>query len=303
MSRPGIGRRISNAFTFISKPSQAPDVELSPPQPAKRYLEGFPSLSALLASDPDLQVFRRFDRLASRNLLYLQAEILDLEARLDEFDAADLEVAAAEESGWIEVTLSARCWEVFAEKANLGEERESERMKLVLQIRERLAEYQEAIIRQSNILNLENPNYRVRNAVKGWFEQNRPLVGHGRHLFNEAAKHDIVALRTQPDQDRLTIFLQNHLGYLFRSRKKGKEHASNWEGMHYFPENTIRHIVSFVSILLAALLLIGAITSLYVVVKPASRMVLLAVFTTLFAASVGLLTNSRKVDIYAATAA
>ncbi|OCK98222.1 uncharacterized protein K441DRAFT_482695, partial [Cenococcum geophilum 1.58] len=266
-------------------------------------LEGFHSLSALLASDPDLQVYRRFDSLASRNLLYLQAEILDLEARLEELDTADLEVANAEESEWMEVKLSARCWEAFVEKAESGEEREAERMRLIRQIRERLAEYQDAIIRQSTILNLENPNARVRSAITGWFEQNRPLVGHGRNLFNGKAKYDIVALRTPPDQDRLSMFLQNHLGYLLRDRRAGKDHPSSWEGMHYYPDTTIQHIVSFMSVLLAALLLVGAITSLYFVVKPAVRMGLLAGFTTLFAGSIGLFTNARKVDIYAATAA
>lgn len=146
MSKSRIGRGLPKAFTFSSKPSQAVDLEQSSPRTQKKYLEGFHSLSALLASDPDLQVYRRFDSLASRNLLYLQAEILDLEARLEELDAADLEVANAEESEWMEVKLSARCWEAFAEKAESGEEREVERMRLIRQIRECLAEYRALIL-------------------------------------------------------------------------------------------------------------------------------------------------------------
>ena len=146
MSKSRIGRSLPKAFTFSSKPSQAVDLEQSSPRTQKKYLEGFHSLSALLASDPDLQVYRRFDSLASRNLLYLQAEILDLEACLEELDAADLEVANAEESEWMEVKLSARCWEAFVEKAESGEEREAKRMRLIRQIRERLAEYRALIL-------------------------------------------------------------------------------------------------------------------------------------------------------------
>ncbi|KAF2494499.1 hypothetical protein BU16DRAFT_41192 [Lophium mytilinum] len=302
--KPRIVRSFSSAFTLTSKTSQSSDVESTPETiKPKQHLQGFPSLSALLASDHDLQVFRRFDRLASRNLLYLQAEILDLETRLDELDAADLEVANAEESEWMEVKLTARCWESFAEKAENGEEREVEKMKLVKLIRERMAEYQDALIRQSTILNLDKPNPRVKSGIIGWFEQNRPLVGHGRNLFDGKSKNDIVALRTPPDQDRLTMFLQNRLGYFLRNRKKAKDGPADWDGMHYFHETIIGRIVSFFSVFLAALLLVGAITSLYFVSNASSRMVLLAVFTTLFAASVGVLTNSRKVDIYAATAA
>ena len=37
-----------------------------------RYVKGYPSLAAFIASDADrsTQIYRRFDRLAARNLLY-----------------------------------------------------------------------------------------------------------------------------------------------------------------------------------------------------------------------------------------
>jgi len=132
-----------------SNASQAHDIE-RPPEPQRQYLEGFPSLSALLSSDPDLQVYRRFNRLAARNLLYLQAEILDLESRLKEFDAEDVEIANAEddEGDWMEVKLNARCWEVFRERAEQGEEKEKERMKLIRELRERLAEYRASYLKE-----------------------------------------------------------------------------------------------------------------------------------------------------------
>ena len=47
-----------------------------------RPLDGYPSLAADIANDPDRTslVFRRFDKLAVRNLLYLQSELAELEA-------------------------------------------------------------------------------------------------------------------------------------------------------------------------------------------------------------------------------
>jgi hypothetical protein len=50
---------------------------------AVRPLDGYPSLAEDIASDPDRTtlVFRRFDKLAVRNLLYLQSELVELEAR------------------------------------------------------------------------------------------------------------------------------------------------------------------------------------------------------------------------------
>jgi predicted anti-sigma-YlaC factor YlaD len=67
-----------------------------------------------------------------------------------------------------------------------------------------------------------------------------------------------------------------------------------------------RHIdgfISFLSTILAALLLIGAIIVLYKVKSPDVKLGLIGVFTVLFAASVGLLTNARRAEVFAATAA
>ncbi len=58
-----------------------------------------------------------------------------------------------------------------------------------------------------------------------------------------------------------------------------------------------------ISTVLAAILLIGAIISLYWVKKPKARLGMIAGFTTLFALSVGLLTNAIRAEVFAATAA
>jgi hypothetical protein len=57
------------------------DVELG--SNSLRPLDGFPSLAQFISSDPDRTslVFRRFDNLAARNLLYLQSELAELEAK------------------------------------------------------------------------------------------------------------------------------------------------------------------------------------------------------------------------------
>lgn len=62
-------------------------------RPAPQYVSGFPAIAAFIASDQDKTtlVFRRFDRLAARNLLHLQAELAQLERSLDELDARDSE--------------------------------------------------------------------------------------------------------------------------------------------------------------------------------------------------------------------
>ena len=61
--------------------------------------------------------------------------------------------------------------------------------------------------------------------------------------------------------------------------------------------------VAAIDLTLAAILLIGAIVSLYYVSSPRAKLALVAVYTLVFAMSVALCTNARKAEVFAATAA
>lgn len=102
-----------------------------------RYIKGYPSLAAFIASDRDKStaIYRRFDRLSARNLLYLQSELVELEAKQDAYDAEDRGLTTQEK-------VSTRNWELFKERAQeAGNIRERKRMELVINIRERIKEY------------------------------------------------------------------------------------------------------------------------------------------------------------------
>ena len=75
--------------------------------------DGNPSLADFLAQDPDHEtyVFRKFKKLAVRNLLYLQGELSALEEQVEA-----LEHGAAK-SDDPEVHLSMRSWRVLDENA------------------------------------------------------------------------------------------------------------------------------------------------------------------------------------------
>jgi hypothetical protein len=104
------------------------------------YLIGYPSLAAFIASDKSKStaIYRRFDRLGARNLLHLQSELTELEARQDALDAQDLKTATVDEKGDL------RDWAVFTEKAKDDNNvREKARMALMKEIREKVKEYSE----------------------------------------------------------------------------------------------------------------------------------------------------------------
>jgi hypothetical protein len=99
--------------------------------------EGFAAVAEWMARDPDSEtfIFRKFDKLAARNLLFLQARIMSLEKQLK---ALDKEI-----SNTTDMILkdAARTWEVLVEQDSQGQEHAQRYMKLVVQIKQALKEY------------------------------------------------------------------------------------------------------------------------------------------------------------------
>lgn len=78
----------------------------------KELLEGFPQTSSFIAKDPakTTVIFRRFDQLAVRNLLHLEARLAALESLQKAYDRDDVEFNNDNEP----ITTAARSWEDFA---------------------------------------------------------------------------------------------------------------------------------------------------------------------------------------------
>ena len=111
------------------------------------YVKGYPSLAAFIASDCDKStaIYRRFDRLSARNLLYLQSELLELEARQDALDAED-------SRGLIEDKESSRNWQSLQRKAaEPGNTRQKERVEVLKEIRKLMKEYRTFPSREADL--------------------------------------------------------------------------------------------------------------------------------------------------------
>lgn len=97
------------------------------------------------------------------------------------------------------------------------------------------------------------------------------------------------------DRDSLTAFLQDHCSALFSI---GRDR----DGIVYVSDNRITRAVKILSTFNAAALLVGAIVSLYAIESEKTKLGVIALFTALFAANVGILTNARRAELFAATA-
>ena len=109
------------------------------------YISGFADLAKVIASDidGDAAIFKRFDTLGARNLIYLQSELAELEALQRQFDLEDAADRARADM-WQKIGPSTRDWGSFVKGADVptsSGDRLKKRMDLVIAIREKLKEY------------------------------------------------------------------------------------------------------------------------------------------------------------------
>jgi uncharacterized PurR-regulated membrane protein YhhQ (DUF165 family) len=73
--------------------------------------------------------------------------------------------------------------------------------------------------------------------------------------------------------------------------------------LSYYSERRLHVCVAMIYIVLAALLLFGAMFNLYCVESNTKRLGIIAAYTAVFALCVGFLTNARRAEIFGACAA
>lgn len=270
-------------------------------------MNGFPRVASKIASDPDKTtiIYRRFDRLSARNLLYLEAELAELEALQDQQDADDLLFRKYDDA----TDRCHRDWNMFKSCANAKNgdgnvlnQLQAEKMALALKIKEKLKEYHEALAVHQTLLNSTPPAHTTIKAMKEWFLDTSSYSSKpAPRLWGKSAKkyddvHDLVALRVPADQDRLSEFIINYLSVFFHTDQQDEQTA-------LLSERSIGKCVAVLSSILSAIVLFGSIVSLYFVHIPYAILGMLGGWTVLFAVCVGWLTNTKRDQIFAATAA
>ena len=71
-----------------------------------------------------------------------------------------------------------------------------------------MADADDLLKSQSDILKLPSPVQRVKDVLYGWFDQERCLVGLGKRVYENGRK-DLCALRPAAGEDRLSHFLRD----------------------------------------------------------------------------------------------
>ncbi|KAJ9615834.1 hypothetical protein H2200_001911 [Cladophialophora chaetospira] len=274
-----------------------------------QVMNGYPSLASFVAYDQSqhsTSIFRRFDNLSARNLLHLQSQVAELEARqrcLDEEDFAaddDLTIARCRDWGQL-MSASTMEPETGANRAQKDEDNRQRhaaqvRIELAKDIQAKLAEYQQALINQATLLAMRPPTKHDYSVFRQYFDHSllpnntrvyKMLQGNSGALYDDLGDLD----------DRILRFLREWLPWIFNSKKV----AGTTLG--YASDEWMRRTAAVVSILTAAGLLYGAILHFYYVRQPHIILGMIAGYTTAFAVAVGLLTNAKRSEVFAACAA
>ncbi|KAL2208412.1 hypothetical protein CC79DRAFT_1395407 [Sarocladium strictum] len=263
-----------------------------PDESSELSKEGFAGVASWIARDcdGDALVYRKFDELGARNLLYLQSELLALENELkglDKEDALSSDMVAKD---------AARTWETLISQDAANNEKAGKRLKLIKLIRGKIKEYHEALLLQREIAKLKQPSNRVLDTYRTWLLKPYPVLGGQAKRFLDHPQ-DLVSLHSSSEDDYLSSFLRQYWPVKAEVSRDGLHKIGRYN------ERSISIAVGMITIIVAAILLVGSITSLYLVQNDAYRLGMVAAFTAAFAMCIGLLTTARRAEVFAATAA
>ncbi|KAH7420117.1 hypothetical protein BKA64DRAFT_738182 [Cadophora sp. MPI-SDFR-AT-0126] len=266
-------------------------------------VEGYPKLACHMSRYAQSAIYRRFGNLNAENILYMQAELMHLEKGLRHFQAEDATCTEANRSKY------SRDW--YWLNSCAGEEG-SKQWETILTIRQKLKDYNDAIIQQSIMSHLADPSRHDLRSLQEWLERpgmgNLALIGKDRAIWGDAdtpidPHHDLLTASSSGDRDSFsTWFMERfvlwiHRLFWHRVKKVGDPES----GIASYKEGTLRRCTSHITTITASLLPILAIVVLYCVDSMKGRLGLIALFTFTFTAALSVFTGAKRGEIFIAT--
>ncbi|KAI1457862.1 hypothetical protein F4805DRAFT_467143 [Annulohypoxylon moriforme] len=265
---------------------------------------GYSRLASLMGAHPEIATFRRFGALNALNLLYMQAELINLENNLDKQAKNDAE------SGHFERSIYHRDWQTLSESTTT-EGGNPTQWHTMLQIKDKLRDYNQALYLQRVIAELRPPSEQDFKFLQIWMKNpsmgNVYLLGADSDVWENFNVAELVCLKPNKTNSVISQFCTNTLvkwyhhlvGHRFKKPDTSDIHKNT---VYYSPEGVLR-FSKLIGITFASLLPVGSIVVLYSLGSMTTRLIIIGVFTTTFSLGLGLITNGRMVEIFSATAA
>ncbi|CAN8101394.1 unnamed protein product [Discula destructiva] len=261
-------------------------------------MEGYAKVAGLMAKYDNLAIFRGFKRLNYQNLLYLQAEIIHLEDTLKELANTD--------ATHPDCYFHSKDWWSLAH----GEDKNGKaQWRKFRKIRDKLAKYNDALLKQVALTKLEGPNPIDLQFLRHWFE--RPYMGaypiRGLDLVAWDDTADLVAVKPTLTTDPLSRWLTNTFfptwRGIFAEKFKTCESPELGSGICYYQDTLLVMTINIFATVTASLLPVLSIVVLSSLETFNSKMLAIVIFSACFALALYMMTTARRAEVFAATAA
>ncbi|KAK8075756.1 hypothetical protein PG997_010419, partial [Apiospora hydei] len=259
---------------------------------------GYPKLAGFMV-EHDYAILRQFRKLAVRDLLYLQAEICELEHDL--MDQGISDANASNDRQYYD-----RDWW----RLHQGQERGTggEQWKLVLKQYQSMNSYRRPSPQQRKQLH----KYISCPSLGGVCDfSGRDLGEHdsATSVYDQVHQHDLLSLREDTLEDdflsRLMVGPMLRLFHqLFRIFKRPLAHDEEMAdtALWHYPDKHIRLVSDLIGSVVSSLLPMLSIIALFYVEHTLARLGLVCAFTVVFSLFMFVTTKCRRVEIFAATA-
>ncbi|KAH8648033.1 hypothetical protein BGZ60DRAFT_535165 [Tricladium varicosporioides] len=263
-------------------------------------MEGYATIAQFMGNHDEVTIIRRFRDLNMQDILYLQAELIHLQDELKEQALVDKENPNRR-------YFSKDWWSL----ANAEDEEGQLQWSLVQKIRKKLEEYNSRVTQQILLSNIKGPNSYDLAFFRDWLQRpnmgNFPLLGLDRHAWAEEHTNDLLAIHRRDHEDPISRWFINRFipwfHVKFGSRIKKPIPESPTTEITHYDERPLLKAVHIFGMLVASLLPILSIVVLYFVGNNVARLGIAVAFTATFSVALMLLTQAKRIEIFAATSA
>ncbi|KAI0549246.1 hypothetical protein F4679DRAFT_277509 [Xylaria curta] len=181
-----------------------------------------------------------------------------------------------------------------------GSEKGKEHLEVVNEIRQKLEEYNNALLAQASIAAFRKPRRRVWKTLNDFVDYNSSaLKERDKHFLQNNSYADLVALGGSA-LDPMTSFLLKFFARLFQT----EEDRRRTQGILNFSSTSrVRGFVRILAVITSSLLPVLSILVLYFIQSQYTRLIIIVAFSALCSLVLTALTDARNAEIIATTAA
>ncbi|KAF2475953.1 uncharacterized protein BDR25DRAFT_253591 [Lindgomyces ingoldianus] len=263
--------------------------------------DGYPGLAKFMGPhfDSGMGLFKRFADLNARNLLYMQAELVNLELELnvlthDDHTSRDPTRETYEKSVW-----------------NMAHSPDSAQWKKVLEIRQKVKDYNDALLQQSQLCKLNKANDYDVGILLHWLLHaeggNGFLEGFEARPWKKGERRDLISICSRARTDKFTRWAERKAyPWLYaKVLKRWKKPINGQEkvGIAHLNDNWFVRLARVMTVILSTLLPSIAVLGLYYVRSLPAHLGAVVGFSAMFSLALEVFTNSRPIEVFTATAA